>query len=300
MTQLDTFPLPIGPHLPPNDPGFQFGYRITSYFGGRVDPITGRPGSHGGEDLGAAGGTPMLAVGSGYLAQGWDPSGGGNWSGLTLANGDYFGYGHASGFAPGGNRFVRAGETIAWVDSTGASTGNHLHFAYRPAGHSSYADPYDLLQEVAVRIVGGGPAPSPEDDMFEQPDRDVLNQINGNTQWAGMGVAEEVATFEGDTRVVVLNGVKVITALSDAAMADKVTQAGWASRDYAFCYDGQPETYMWVDTGNGRCRQWIQDQDDLADLERTKLNPMIVVFDPSAKARHDQRFPMVGTLPGAA
>jgi hypothetical protein len=133
--------------------------------------------------------------------------------------------------------------------------------------------------------------------MFEDSDRTVLNRIDANTSFMGMGVAQEVAQFEGDTRVVVLNGVKLITAASDAEMADKITQAGWASRDFAFCYDGDPHVYMWVDTSNGRCRQWVQDQADLADLVRTKLNPAIQVFPPDRQAAHTAHFPIVGTPP---
>jgi len=89
------FPLQPGP-LPPAT-GVLNGWQITSYFGGRIDPLTGRAGNHGGMDLAYYGcsGQPMIAVADGTVAQGWDNSGGGNWSGLTTTTGDYFGYGHA-------------------------------------------------------------------------------------------------------------------------------------------------------------------------------------------------------------
>lgn len=305
--QLDRFPLqPIGPNASnPNAPGYQYGYRITSYFGGRVDPITGRPGTHGGEDLGAVLMTPMIAVVPGWLTQFWDSGGGGNWSSLTADNGVMFGYGHAHHFAGNGaSRRVQAGEIIAYVDSTGSSTGNHLHFAYRPAGVSAYADPYDLLQEVAVRQLGGGGGstipPIPEDDMFDQAARTQLDDIAKAVHVAGgLGIGDVLGTWENDTRSIIINGVHMITAASDAELSDKVTIAGWASRPYAFCYDKHPAVFQWIDTPGGQGRQWIEDQADLADLVRTKLNPAIQVFPAERQVVHDARFPVVGKQPPA-
>lgn len=154
-----------GPCAPAAD--VQGGWQITSYFGGRVDPITGVPGSHGGQDLAYYGcrGAELYAPSAGTLSQGWDPSGGGNWSGITLDDGSYIGIGHALSFAPGNSyRRVYAGELIAFCDSTGGSTGDHVHIAYRPAGSYYYADPYDLLNDSQHRMVGGAQPPGTEDD----------------------------------------------------------------------------------------------------------------------------------------
>lgn len=152
------FPMSQGPCA--DAPGYVGGWQITSYFGGRVDPITGQQGSHGGQDMAYRGcsGASIYAPDNGTLAQGWDSSGGGNWSGITLDTGEYVGIGHALSFAPGASyRRVSAGELIAFCDSTGGSTGDHVHFAYRPYGSSYYADPYDLLMDCSHRIVGGPP-----------------------------------------------------------------------------------------------------------------------------------------------
>lgn len=146
------FPLRHGP-LPPG-PGVLFGWRITSTFGGRINPVTGRPGNHGGMDLAFIGctGEPIMAPCGGLVAQGWDPSGGGNWTGIVGDDGCYWGLGHALRFAPGvAGRRVLAGTVVAYVGTTGGSTGPHLHIAYRAPGAGRYCDPWDLLHAAEVR-----------------------------------------------------------------------------------------------------------------------------------------------------
>lgn len=169
------FPLNPGPLHP--GVGVINGWAITSYFGGRIDPLTGKAGNHGGMDLAFSGctGQPMIACVDGWLTQSWDSSGGGNWNGLTAPNGDYFGYGHAQAFEPTGGRSrnVKAGDVIGYVGTTGGSTGPHLHFAYRPAGASGYRDPYDLLVAAAsvpaVPNVEPDPIPSPSEEDDDMP-----------------------------------------------------------------------------------------------------------------------------------
>ena len=171
---LRFFPLPLGPARPSHDPAHNVigGWVVTSYFGGRIDPIKGVPGRHGGMDI--AGVTvfaqPLVAVIDGVVGQAWDPTGGGWWTSLTGPDGTMFGYGHADHYAdpdgpgPAANyngRAVSAGTVLGYVGTTGASTGAHLHFAYRPAGASSYADPFDLLIDASAgnRFVGVDPGP---------------------------------------------------------------------------------------------------------------------------------------------
>jgi len=176
VTRWDYFPMPAGPCAPAVD--VQGGWQITSYFGSRIDPMTGRPGNHGGQDLAYAGcgGAELYAPAAGTLSQAWDSSGGGNWSGITLDDGSYVGIGHASAFAPGASyRRVAAGELIGWCDSTGGSTGDHVHVAYRPAGASSYADPFDLLAECQHRHPGG----DDEDMPLSQEDLNAIMSTVG-------------------------------------------------------------------------------------------------------------------------
>ena len=176
MTTFDYFPLPRGPLAP--GVNVQGGWRITSFFGGRIDPISGRPGNHGGEDLAGPGidGVPFYAVAPGYVTQGWDGSGGGNWTTLYLDNGARVGYGHAQSFAPGVNgRRVAAGTLLGYIDSTGKSTGAHLHFAYDSEdANTFYDDPFDVLEESQNRFVGDStpdfpdPPPPPGDLTMPQ------------------------------------------------------------------------------------------------------------------------------------
>lgn len=158
-------------------------YPVTSPFGYRRDPF-GRPttGFHGGVDLGAPTGTPLYAVVSGRVSMSWDPGGGGNWSGLVGPDGAYYGYGHQSVFVRDPDGWVEAGQLIGYVGSTGASTGAHLHFAYKRPGASAYSDPMPLLQDAvnAGRFPGQQPTPQPtppNKDWFDMATEADLRRV---------------------------------------------------------------------------------------------------------------------------
>jgi murein DD-endopeptidase MepM/ murein hydrolase activator NlpD len=106
------------------------GARITSGFGMRVNPILGYSAMHQGIDFGAPSGTPIFAAGNGVVEEiGWK-NGYGKWIKLRH-NGTYeTAYAHTSKFASGLKRGskVKQGQVIAYVGTTGNSTGPHLHF----------------------------------------------------------------------------------------------------------------------------------------------------------------------------
>ena len=110
--------------------------RITSGFGMRTHPIKGYSKMHRGVDFGAPMGTPIMAAGDGVVAfRGWK-GGYGNFL-LISHNGKYeTAYGHLSRFAKlkVGDR-VKQGQVVAYVGSTGMSTGPHLHYEVREAGN---------------------------------------------------------------------------------------------------------------------------------------------------------------------
>ena len=108
---------------------------ITSGFGYRSDPFSGETVFHGGLDIAAAEGTPIIAADDGTVtvANGFDSWGGGYGFYVMIDHGDDYEtlYGHCSSICVTYGQTVRKGEVIAYVGSTGNSTGNHLHFEIR-------------------------------------------------------------------------------------------------------------------------------------------------------------------------
>ena len=112
--------------------------RVTSgYTKSRKHPIFGDHRAHFGVDYGAPMGTPVKAVGDGVVTlRGW-AGGYGNQVVVRHTAGLESMYSHLSGFARGvakGSR-VRQGQVIAYVGSTGNSTGPHLDFRLKQNGN---------------------------------------------------------------------------------------------------------------------------------------------------------------------
>ena len=106
------------------------GARMTSRFGMRRHPILGFNRMHQGIDFGAGSGTPIMAAGDGVVVEARRWGGYGNWLRIRHNGGWETGYAHLSRYGKGvrpGQR-VRQGQVVAYVGSTGASTGPHLHY----------------------------------------------------------------------------------------------------------------------------------------------------------------------------
>ena len=107
-------------------------YTITSWFGYRSDPFTGEIDYHSGTDIGAPGGTPILAAADGTvtIANGIDSWGGGYGYYIKVRHNDTYEtlYAHCSSICVVAGQEVKQGEVIGYVSTTGNSTGNHLHF----------------------------------------------------------------------------------------------------------------------------------------------------------------------------
>jgi murein DD-endopeptidase MepM/ murein hydrolase activator NlpD len=119
----------------------------TSDFGRRYDPYYHVWQLHAGTDFAAGSGTPIRAAASGRVIQaGWN---GGYGQYTCISHGRLSGYGfttcygHQSRIYVDVGDYVRRGEVIGRVGSTGASTGAHLHFETRFAGVPR--DPLDYL-----------------------------------------------------------------------------------------------------------------------------------------------------------
>ncbi|MCL2629308.1 MAG: M23 family metallopeptidase [Alphaproteobacteria bacterium] len=106
--------------------------RVTSSFSmNRRHPVLGFNRAHRGVDFRAAHGTPIPAAGAGRVVRrGYDASGYGNF--IQIRHGGSFEtlYAHMSRFAPGVNvgTYVRQGQIVGFVGSTGVSSGPHLHY----------------------------------------------------------------------------------------------------------------------------------------------------------------------------
>ena len=103
---------------------------ISSRWGWRVHPITGNLSNHAGVDIAMPGGTPINAANNGTAKVMYDEDGYGKYVEIIMENGDYTLYGHMSAVAVVNGQQVTTGDVIGYVGSTGASTGNHLHFEY--------------------------------------------------------------------------------------------------------------------------------------------------------------------------
>lgn len=106
------------------------GARLTSGFGKRRHPILGYARAHQGVDFGAGSGTPVLAAGDGVVVKAGRWGGYGNWLQIRHSGGWDTGYAHLSRYAKGlrPGMKVRQGQLVAYVGSTGMSTGPHLHY----------------------------------------------------------------------------------------------------------------------------------------------------------------------------
>lgn len=112
-------------------------YYISSVYGGRTSPITGRWETHTGTDIPAAAGTEIHAAQGGvvtyvssnrYSSYGW-------YCIISHGNGYSTLYAHqrTQPIVKAGQT-VSKGQVIGYVGTTGNSTGNHLHFELRVNG----------------------------------------------------------------------------------------------------------------------------------------------------------------------
>ncbi len=110
------------------------GYRIGSKFGQRKHPILGTVRLHAGGDMGAPTGTVIHAPADGIVLIAGVQGGYGNT--VVIDHGFSLGtlYGHQSRIDVKPGQFVRRGDPIGAVGSTGLSTGPHLHFETRLKG----------------------------------------------------------------------------------------------------------------------------------------------------------------------
>jgi murein DD-endopeptidase MepM/ murein hydrolase activator NlpD len=127
--------------------------RITSTFGWRRHPILGFGRLHKGVDFGAAWGSPIVAAASGQVsAAGW-AGGHGRQVRVSHGNGVVTTYSHMSSIAAEPGAFVRQGQVIGYVGSSGLSTGAHLHYEVHVSGQA--VDPLSVRLAAAAPVARG-------------------------------------------------------------------------------------------------------------------------------------------------
>jgi murein DD-endopeptidase MepM/ murein hydrolase activator NlpD len=107
---------------------------VTSYFGYRYHPILHFTRFHAGIDIGAGWGSPIVAAADGQVAAAGWAGGYGREVQISHGGGITSLYGHMSEIVTSPGSFVRAGQVIGYVGSSGLSTGPHVHFEVRVNG----------------------------------------------------------------------------------------------------------------------------------------------------------------------
>ncbi|PWV93789.1 murein DD-endopeptidase MepM/ murein hydrolase activator NlpD [Paenibacillus cellulosilyticus] len=102
--------------------------KMTSGFGYRSDPFTGKSTFHAGIDIGGKVGDPVFSAGDGTVVETGSSSDKGNYVMIDHHNGFKTVYMHLSRIEAREDEEVVRGEKIGFMGSTGRSTGAHVHF----------------------------------------------------------------------------------------------------------------------------------------------------------------------------
>ena len=127
-------------------------YNLSSLFGSRKHPITGKANNHTGIDIPASSGTSILAAKSGVVTTSTYNNSYGNYVVVSHSDGTSTLYAHMVRRNCSKGDIVSQGQVIGYVGTTGSSTGNHLHFEVRVNG--SRVDPINYFTDLPLTISG--------------------------------------------------------------------------------------------------------------------------------------------------
>jgi len=144
------------PHGTPLIEGF-----IGSGYGMRNDPFTGQWTMHSGVDFAAPVGTPIFAAAGGVVVGAEHHPDFGNRVEIDHGKGLSTMYAHASRILVKNGDFVRKGQKIAEVGTTGRSTGPHLHFEVHVNGVPQNPSRYLASLRPAARVPAASARPVP-------------------------------------------------------------------------------------------------------------------------------------------
>lgn len=108
---------------------------MSSPFGHRVDPISGKNAWHAGVDFAGRQGSDVIAVASGIVTFAGERHGYGMLVEISHSNGYMTRYGHHESLHVTAGDVVKKGAVIGTMGSSGRSTGPHVHFEVLKNGH---------------------------------------------------------------------------------------------------------------------------------------------------------------------
>ena len=142
----------------PSESGFLWplpGYNtLSSLYGSRKHPVTGRANNHTGIDIPAPRGVKILAAKSGVVTTSKYNNSYGNYVVVSHSDGTSTLYAHMSKRSVSEGQTVKQGATLGLVGTTGSSTGNHLHFEVRINGNRT--DPVNYYKDKTLYARANG------------------------------------------------------------------------------------------------------------------------------------------------
>lgn len=147
---------------------------VSSGFGNRIDPITGKKGFHSGIDIANEEGTPISAYADGIVDFAGFDKDYGNVLKINHGNGLSTVYGHNSKLNVKLGDYVKKNSTIASMGSTGRATGSHLHFEMRKNGQ--YVNP--TTYKDSVRTVTNSSSTTIDSVYKETNDKERMAKYN--------------------------------------------------------------------------------------------------------------------------
>jgi len=170
------------------------GARISSYFSKRrFHPILKRWKAHLGIDYAARRGTPIHAAGSGKISWAARMGSYGNLVKIQHEDGYETRYAHMKSFRRGIRRgkWVKKGDIIGYVGTTGRSTGPHLHFELRKKGRA--INPLRVVQVTTKKLKGKKRKEFLK--LKENYDKSINFHIENNTKYIRLPKIEDECYF---------------------------------------------------------------------------------------------------------
>lgn len=107
---------------------------VSSFYGYRIDPFTGKKAWHRGVDIAGKAGSAVQAVAAGVVVKARESGSYGNVVEIKHGNGFVTRYAHNQALKVKKGDLIKKGDTIALMGSSGRSTGPHLHFEVHKDG----------------------------------------------------------------------------------------------------------------------------------------------------------------------